>query len=115
MRGQGVLFINLVDLILLKLGVEEFIVPSHDHFEATIQVISPTEMLLSCVDVFIRSGQYCSQQSLGLCRLTPSRGECEMKGHYLKTRLVDHCLVNNKVMLGQETQYTYQSTKVWLK
>ena len=38
-----------------------------------------------------------------------------MKGHYLKTRLVDHCLVNNKVMLGQETQYTYQSTKVWLK
>ena len=35
-----------------------------------------------------------------------------MKGQYLKTRLVDHCLVNNKVMLGQETQYTYQSTKV---
>ena len=34
-----------------------------------------------------------------------------MKGHYLKTRLVDHCLVNNKLMLGQETQYTYQSTK----
>ena len=38
-----------------------------------------------------------------------------MKGHYLKTRLVDHRVVNNKVMLGQETQYTYQSTKVWLK
>ena len=44
-----------------------------------------------------------------------SGGECEVKGHYLKTRLVDHCLVNNKVMLGQETQYTYQSTKVWLR
>ena len=42
-------------------------------------------------------------------------GECEEKGHYLKTRLVDHCLVKNKVMLGQETQCTYQSTKVWLK
>ena len=49
------------------------------------------------------------------CRLTHSGGECEVKGHYLKTRLVDHCLVNNKVMLGQETQYTYQSTEVWLK
>ena len=56
-----------------------------------------------------------SLQSLGLCRLTPSGGECEVKGHYLKTRLVDHCLVNNKVTCGQETQYTYQSTKVWLK
>ena len=55
MRGQSVLFVNLVDLIFLKLGVEEFIVPSHDRFEATIQVTSPTEMLLSCVDVFIRS------------------------------------------------------------
>ena len=41
--------------------------------------------------------------------------KCEVKGPYLKTRLVDHCLVNNNVTLAQETQYTYQSTKVWLK
>ena len=56
-----------------------------------------------------------SYQSLGLCRLTPSGGECEMYGHYLKTRLVDHYLGNNKGMLGQETQNTQQSTKAWLK
>ena len=56
-----------------------------------------------------------NHKDLGPCRLTQSGGECEVKGHYLKPRLVDHCLINNKVMLGQETQYTYQSTKVWLK
>ena len=60
MHGQSVLFVNLINLIFLKLGVEESIVLSHDRFEATIQVTSPTEMLLSGVDALIQSGQYCS-------------------------------------------------------
>ena len=41
-----------------------------------------------------------------LYRLTPSRGERKMYGHYLKTRLVDHYLGNNKGTLGQDTQNT---------
>ena len=79
----------------------------------TFLVIKLKVVDLKVVDlkVDLKSLRLVNLTGFHLWRLTPNGGECEMVGHFLKTRLVDDYQSNNKDILGQMTQKTQQSNK----